>query len=565
MKKIIAIALSIAMFSGLCAAEPNYLEFEPMTSKVNTPVNKVTTDTQILPLITWGGDIATIHANGNSDTTQPRSVFARYGLKYKLEREDVFSRQVENYMSGKTPFLRGTLGMIQAAATVTEGKPDVKPIIFYQMTWSAGGDALVVKKGINSTRDLKGKNIAIQADGPHVDYAIQILKDADLTFEDVNIKWLADLTMSPDSPPAALEQEDIDAAFMIIPDALALTADGTEGNGQNGTVAGAKILLSTKTASRVIADVYAVRADYYKENKSEVELLAKALLKAEKSMKHIIDNRIIYPQKYNAIMSSAAKLLLDDEGAIADTEGLYADCQYVSLKGNRDFFNNPDYLRGFSPLKDEISQSLTNLNLPPTRDLLEISEIDYTGFTLGMVRKKDTVSFNREELINQLITSKVSPQVSNEAELFNMDLSFQPNSSAFSIKQHTQQFARAIELASVYEGAVVIIEGFSDPTEYLRKLSLGSPDFELNRTKQNARNMSFSRAEAVKEAVLKLAKQSNISLNPKQFITLGHGIAKPKTGFCNGAPCKPKDSSEWLSNMYVKFRIIPLEALSETL
>ena len=565
MKKIIAIALSIAMFSGLCAAEPTYLEFEPMTSKVNTPVAKVTTDTQILPLITWGGDIATIHANGNSDTTQPRSVFARYGLKYKLEREDVFSRQVENYLSGKTPFLRGTLGMIQAAATVTEGKPDVKPIIFYQMTWSAGGDALVVKEGINSTRDLKGKNIAIQADGPHVDYAIQVLKDANLTFDDVNIKWVADLTMSPDSPPAALEQQAIDAAFMIIPDALALTSDGNVGDGQNGSVAGAKILLSTKTASRVIADVYAVRADYYKENKSEIELLAKALLKAEKSMKHIIDNRIIYPQKYNAIMASAAKLLLDDEGAIADTEGLYADCQYVSLKGNRDFFNNADYLRGFSPLKAEISQSLTKLDLPPTSDLLEISEIDYTSFTLGMVRKKNTVSFNREELINQLINSKVSPQASNEAELFNVDLDFKPNSTAFSIKPYAAQFERAIELASVYEGAVVIIEGFSDPTEYLRKLSLGAPDFELNRSKQNARNISFSRAEAVKKAVLDLARKSNIGLNPKQFITLGHGIAKPKTGLCNGSPCKPKDSVEWLSNMYVKFRIIPLEALSETL
>ena len=48
----------------------------------------------------------------------------------------------------------------------------------------------------------------------------------------------------------------------IIPDALNLTSGGDSGTGAAGSVKGAKILLSTKTASRVIADVYAVRSDY---------------------------------------------------------------------------------------------------------------------------------------------------------------------------------------------------------------------------------------------------------------------------------------------------------------
>ena len=48
----------------------------------------------------------------------------------------------------------------------------------------------------------------------------------------------------------------------ISPDALKLTSNGTVGTGSEGSVKGARMLLSTKTASRIIADVYAVRKDY---------------------------------------------------------------------------------------------------------------------------------------------------------------------------------------------------------------------------------------------------------------------------------------------------------------
>lgn len=579
MRKTIAIVLTIAMFSCVCHAKPNYLEFKPLSERIDTEVSPVTTEQQILPLITWGGDIATIHANGNSNVTQDRSIFARYGLNYTLEREDVFGRQVENYLSGKTPFLRGTLGMIQAAAAVTKGKPNVKPIIFYQMTWSAGGDALVVKadgntlsgkaggdalvvKGdIGNAFDLRGKTIAIQADGPHVDYAARILKDANLTFDDVNIRWLPDLTLSPDSPPAALEEKDIDAAFMIIPDALTLTSDGTIGTGTDGSVAGAKILISTKTASRVIADVYAVRADYYKANKAKVEQLAKALLKGEKAMKHIIDNQIIYPKKYNDIMSAAALLLLDDAEAIPDTEGLYADCQYISLKGNRDFFNNPDYLRRFDLLKNEISESLMKLGLPPTADLIDSSDIDYNSFSLGMVRQKESVSFDRNEVTSALINKENTPAVNSDGELLRFEIPFSPNDGEKLIAdQYQEEFTRAIELASVYEGAIVVIEGHVDPTEYLIKDRENASFFELNKIKQAARNLSLLRAETVKSAIFSLAKKEGITLNPNQFLTIGHGISKPKNGVCGNLPCAPNNVSEWRSNKVVTFRIVTLEA-----
>ncbi len=106
----------------------------------------------------------------------------------RLVREDVFRKQVEAYLSGRSPYLRGTLGMINMAAETLNADARTKPVVIYQHTWSVGGDALVVKAGINSAKDLKGKRIALQAYGPHLDYMSKVLADAGLSVRDVTLK-----------------------------------------------------------------------------------------------------------------------------------------------------------------------------------------------------------------------------------------------------------------------------------------------------------------------------------------------------------------------------------------
>ena len=51
----------------------------------------------------------TIHANGDTEVTSPGSLFAKQNLSVKLYREDRLATQVEDFLSCKTPFLRGTL------------------------------------------------------------------------------------------------------------------------------------------------------------------------------------------------------------------------------------------------------------------------------------------------------------------------------------------------------------------------------------------------------------------------------------------------------------------------
>ena len=86
-----------------------------------------------------------------------------------VELVDDFDEQVKNYISGKTPFLRGTVGMIALAAeALTNLDRGLEPVVIVQLPWSTGADGFVAKD-IKSLAELKGKTIVLQQNGPHVD------------------------------------------------------------------------------------------------------------------------------------------------------------------------------------------------------------------------------------------------------------------------------------------------------------------------------------------------------------------------------------------------------------
>ncbi len=270
------------------AQAATYVKAPPLAEVIQTPVGQVQGETIQVPMITWGGDIATIYGNGNAHTTAKGSIFARRGLRLKLVREDDFIKQIKAYLRGDSPFLRGTMGMLNMAMEVLGRDPRTQPVLVYQMTWSTGGDALVVKPGIRTPADLCGKTIAVQACGPHVDYLTRVISDACRLASDVRIKWTQDLT----GPSAALQEDaSVDAAVVLIHEAQALTSGGTVGTGADDSVKDARILMSTRTANRVIADVYAVRADYLQAHRREVEQFVHGLMQAEEVLRTLMQQR----------------------------------------------------------------------------------------------------------------------------------------------------------------------------------------------------------------------------------------------------------------------------------
>jgi ABC-type nitrate/sulfonate/bicarbonate transport system substrate-binding protein/outer membrane protein OmpA-like peptidoglycan-associated protein len=564
MTRNILLILVLVIGAAELNAAPRYIDAKPLDQIVKTSVGGIKGGTVLLPLITWGGDIATIYGNGNQRTTDADSIFARNGVSVKLQREDIFTKQLERYISGETPYLRGTLGMINAASDLLAADPRTKPITIYQMTWSAGGDALVVKSGIRYARDLKGKTIAIQAYGPHVDYLAKVLSDAGLSLKDVKIKWLTDLTGSDNSPMNAFYENDVDAAFVIIPDALALTSDGTVGTGAEDSVKGARILLSTKTANRIIADVYAVRSDYFATNKDQVAKLVRALLQSEEELHKLFTQRIQRTKEFQKMISASADILLDSPQATSDTEGLYADAEYVHFSGNVDFFNNTKNLRGFSRLNQEIQTSFKAIGLTSGEIQIDQANWEYNGLMQGLLQTKRIADRKFDtQAVAKVVTKKQQQGSLREGELFSFEVFFQPNQNTFSANLYEDAFKQVIDLASTYGGAIITVEGHSDPMAYLQQAKSNASPIVLGQIKQSARNLSVNRAQSVRDSLIEYAQKNNFSMDASQFAVVGHGIAQPSTGICGGDPCAPKTEEEWRSNMRVEFRIIQVEAEAE--
>lgn len=560
----VSICLFLASLSQALAA-PGYVESPPFAKVLaGVPVRDVQPQQPLrVPIITWGGDIASIHANGDNRRTKAGSPFHALGLDLELVRKDVFSEQLKAYLDGSSPYLRGTLGMINLAVEALSRDPRTKPVVIYQMTWSAGGDALVVKPGIHAAKDLRGKTIALQAYGPHVDYLTKILADAGLSPGDVKLRWLPDLTGTENSPAAALQQGDIDAALVIIPDATVLTSGGTLGTGAEGSVKGAKILLSTRTANRIIADVYAVRSDYLKQNRAQVQAFVQGLLQGQERLQQLVRDKASRTAEYRALTTAAAEILLDSPQAVADLEGLYADAEFVGWRGNLDFFTNPEFPRAIGRLTKETQEAFIGLGLIGQRTPLAVAEWDYQQLRSGL-KTEGTTQASRfdQEQVAAVVARKQRQDSLGEGELFSFEIFFKPNQNQFAADLYQESFNKVIEYASTYGGALITVEGHSDPLGYLQKLKEGQPPVVLGRIKQSAKNLSLSRAVAVRDSLIEFAQAKGITLDSTQFAVVGHGIAKPKNGLCGAEPCAPKTEREWHDNMRVEFRVLQVEAES---
>jgi ABC-type nitrate/sulfonate/bicarbonate transport system substrate-binding protein len=316
---------------------------EPFSKLVgDTKVGKVeATDPTPLPYLTWGGDVATFHGNGGL-TTAKDSVFAKQGLNFKLTNGDNFVQQVKDYMSGKTPYLRGTFTQIGQASEVLNSDPATKPVTILQLTWS-GGDHMVGRAETKNLNNVKGKTICLQQGGPHVGLVDDALRAAGLKWSDVTIKWVKDLS-GKDGPAEAFKADSkIDLCCVISPDMIGLTGglDQT-GSGGEGTVKGAHVVVSTASMSHSIADVYCVRSDYFKDNRAKVEKFVAGYIKATEELvamkKKYADGKGKSPE-YISVLKMTQKIYGEKvlPTIEVDAHGLVSDASFVSLSGPNEF------------------------------------------------------------------------------------------------------------------------------------------------------------------------------------------------------------------------------------
>jgi outer membrane protein OmpA-like peptidoglycan-associated protein/cellobiose-specific phosphotransferase system component IIA len=342
----------------------------------------------------------------------------------------------------------------------------------------------------------------------------------------------------------------------IIPDAMNLTSGGKTGTGAAGSVKDAAIMLSTKTASRIIADVYAVRSDYFNQAKPKVQSFVDALMKGQEKLRALLAKRSENQSTYNKLMSHAADLLMGAPQATPDVEALLGDCEFVGYDGNVGFFTGRGTTRTLKNLTNEIQGSFINMGLMTAATTLKEPDWDQDTLAKGQTGITPTPSQPQQRFDVRKVEKKISVEPTSWAEegtLFQLEIGFEANQDSFPETQYSGAFQKALEISQTYGGSLIIIEGHSDPLGILKAREERKSAVEIAQMEQIAKNLSLSRARAVRESFLDYCRKKGFKIDESQFVAVGAGISNPKYN-------PPRTKDEWIANRRVVFRIKQVEA-----
>ncbi len=568
----VAIAIAATARSGAWAAgKISPVDPKPLTAVVHGKIQPLQPGPLQVPVITWGGDVATVLAAQDG-------MFQAEGLDVKLFAENDFAKQVQDFIGGKTPFLRGTMGMINSAVEALAAA-GTEVVVVYQLTWSSGGDTLVVREGVGSPADLKGKRIALQIYGPHPDLITKVLADAGVSPKDVNFVWFKELTLPTydtkgtivDPVSAFAADPSLSAVMAISPDMAKLTSNDTVGTGAEGSVKGARKLFSTKTANRHIADVYAVRADYFDGQQDKVRGFVRALLRGQDGLKALAADKTGQAAKWKKLMTTSAKLLFDSEQATADVEGMIGDCEFAGYDGNVKFFTGVNTFATFASLTDEIQTAFQQLGLLSKRSDLRQAGWDYSTLASGIALAKatDAPKFDAGKVqrsVERELQGEL-PQFGEAGQLFAIEIQFKPNQNTFPTSDYKKDYEDACKAYDRYGNGIVVIEGHADPMGIKcarEPQTLGCPrpngqpaapksPQEVAAMEQATRNLSLRRAQAVRDAFVEYCRSRSIKMDDSRIVAASADVRAPKFP-------KPRSQEEWLANMRVVFVIKQVEA-----
>lgn len=569
--------LAVATFGTAYGQKIDYLDPKPLDQLVTTRAQAVRSFDNA-PIITWGGDAATEYA-------RQEGYFDDAGFRnFSLWCENYFPAQCDSVLGGRTPLLRGTMGMINAAVELFD-KRGIGLTIVDQRTWSIDGDCIVTRniKSINDLKSVikrKGKVvIALQLYGPHMDFILSYLADNNIDLKNVEFRWLRELTLPEystnkivDPVSAFAEDESIDMVLCIFPDMMALTSDNTVGDGSEGSVEGAVTLVTTKSATRIIADVYACRTDYYTSNKSSVDRWVKALWKATEGFQ---DAYKANATSLNSVYSECAKMMFGSAQAVTLVKELIPGCEFVGYDGNVRFFTGAGTNRNLANMTKEIQTAYKKIGLISKSVPLPGADLDFADLK-GSLRyatltpegkkteKTQTTKRYDESKVKKAIEEKIASEAESwgeEGQIFFDEFYFAPKQTDFSWNSLSDgakaSIDQAIDLKQKYGAAIFVIEGHNNPYYYNKTKKEGASQQTLNGILAKAKTTSQERADNVKRTLLQRAKDRGLDIDPSTITTTGRGNEDPKFN-------PARTEQEWNENRRVVFRMMQFESESDT-
>lgn len=283
------------------------------TSGTNTASTRSGDDNTLrVQLVTWGGYAPGLYFNEGANANPRSRFFKDYGFKVEFKVENDLFNALDAWIAGDYDVLVQTADAFPLY-TAPKDINQFNPKAFMQVDWSRGGDAIIVKRGINSVNDLKGKKMAVAVPSPAQTLLITSLEAAGLDYKDVVVEKTSDNLKAAE----LFRSSEIDAAVVWSPDDVLATRD----------VPGSKILLTTREQSHIIADIMFAKEDVMQKKRDMFNGFYEGWMKGVAELRNPVNHE------------KAAKYLAELNGlGVEDAMGMMQNVYWTSHQDNLNFF-----------------------------------------------------------------------------------------------------------------------------------------------------------------------------------------------------------------------------------
>src|SRR3954469_14194035 len=473
----------------------------------------------------WAGWGPIIYANNGFKPGRVWKTPAGKDFKVELVLIDDPIAMRDAYAAGSLHVGWATLDMIPLFLEGLRKDSRVMPRVYQQVDWSNGGDGIVVRDTIKTMSDLRGKTIVLAQNSPSHYFVLNALINAGVQPAEVEFKFTADAFQAA---AAFNADRNIAAVVSWAPDIYNLEK-----------VKGNKILVTTGTANKLIADVWFARADFANDNPDIMEGLTRGIFDAMVDLK-AQDAR----QRVAKLMAAGYSI------PESDALGMLGDAHSTNYAENRDFFlnqNNPtNFERTWTTAYFLYKKINAVTEQTPFDAVMDFSVIQKLGAEQKYSSQKNeydvhfapatagSVQGEKDEILTKTVVIHFFPnswdvnkKVTRTENNKEVEELYDPNVS-FIVDE-------VGKLAGQYGAARIVIEGHTD----------GSMKSSV--PKSVVQELSLNRANAVKEAVLRKFP----SLQANQFSTAGLGWDRP---------ADPSDPENHAKNRRVEIKVYPAEA-----
>ncbi|MBN2000214.1 ABC transporter substrate-binding protein [candidate division KSB1 bacterium] len=429
-------------------------------------------------IVTWGGYAGGIMENNGFDATKDCDFYRDHGIQVKLNVIDDFVQSRSAFKAGGD---KGGIdivwGTVDAYALEYPALKELNPQCIMQYDWSRGGDAIAVDgTRIKEAKDLVGKSISVAEDTPSHYFALFVLEETGLKPRDVQWRFVN----SAIDAANVFKAGRVDATVSWSPDVYIAARERP----------GGKILMSTREATNLIADIFIARGDFIDKHPEAVKRFVTGWLDG-------VDKVHRDPEPVIKLMAKGFNL------AESDSRDMLGDVHLPNHADNMAFFDS------FNPVGyDKIFEKASKL----WRVLGKINEIAQAKESRNTAFLMDAETAFRGQQRADPVAKGVLPKATGESKdaiTKQVTINFPVGSASLDYNAQTVVRNEVAQFVSTFGGCYVSIEGNTDNT--------GS--YDLNK------RLSLERATSVRDFLIE-----EFRMPAQRFEVKGNAWDKPWDG-----------------------------------